>query len=589
VRDANWGTVEPRLENLRIDAIGSTYDVAFDAFCQRDEIDFRWHGHISGETNQITFRFEGEAHSDFNSNRIGFCLLHPMDAAGRRCEIVHVDGDREQSTFPIPIAPHQPWTDIRAMKHEAAPEVWGSVQFEGDAWETEDQRNWTDASFKTYCTPLRLPFPRHIKRGDRIVQTVVLKLESIHTLKETSAEQAVSIKIDPQNTGDVPQIGLGWPEAGQTLTSNQRERLRALHLSHLRFDWHAAKTQPQQLATALREAAALDLPLEMALFVEDEQSLDELAQQLRAVQQQVRVARWLIFDAQSKLTTPELVTSARKVLGGIDSVAQFAGGTDANFAELNRNRPAIPELDALTFAINPQVHTFDEASLVETNQAQAVVLQSARQFADGLPLGVSAVTLKPRFNAVATQEETANAEGLPSQVDVRQLSLFGAGWTLGSLKYMVQGGASSVTYFQTVGWRGVMESETGSPRPALFPSLPDAVFPLYFVLATVGEFAGGMVMNAVSDKPQNVESLTLRKAGRMQVLLASYVNEAQRLQLQNLPSQVRVKFLDENNVENALRQPQFFLLENGEAREVGNGSLEIELPPYALAWVEWNE
>jgi hypothetical protein len=123
----------------------------------------------------------------------------------------------------------------------------------------------------------------------------------------------------------------------------------------------------------------------------------------------------------------------------------------------------------------------------------------------------------------------------------------------------------------------------------LFPSLPDAVFPLYFVLATVGEFAGGMMVNAVSDKPQNVEAMALCKGGRTQVLLASYDNEAQRVQLQNLPARVRVKVLDENNVENAIRQPQSFLSQSGEARGVSNGMLEIELPPYALAWVEWNE
>ena len=30
---------------------------------------------------------------------------------------------------------------------------------EGDSWETEDHRNWTDASFKTYSRPLALPYP----------------------------------------------------------------------------------------------------------------------------------------------------------------------------------------------------------------------------------------------------------------------------------------------------------------------------------------------------------------------------------------------------------------------------------------------
>jgi len=40
-----------------------------------------------------------------------------------------------------------------------------TISFEGDVFETEDQRNWTDASFKTYCPPLRLPYPRPFEAG----------------------------------------------------------------------------------------------------------------------------------------------------------------------------------------------------------------------------------------------------------------------------------------------------------------------------------------------------------------------------------------------------------------------------------------
>ena len=38
----------------------------------------------------------------------------------------------------------------------------------------EDQRNWTDASFKTYCTPLARPFPVPVQAGDRVDQRVAL-------------------------------------------------------------------------------------------------------------------------------------------------------------------------------------------------------------------------------------------------------------------------------------------------------------------------------------------------------------------------------------------------------------------------------
>ena len=86
-----------------------------------------------------------------------------------------------------------------------------------------------------------------------------------------------------------------------------------------------------------------------------------------------------------------------------------------------------------------------------------------------------------------------------------------AGWTLGSIKYLSESGAPSVTYYETTGWRGVMEIENGSPLPEKFRSLPGAVFPLYPILADVGEFAGGEVLISKSSDPLKVEGITLRK------------------------------------------------------------------------------
>jgi hypothetical protein len=40
----------------------------------------------------------------------------------------------------------------------------------------EDQRNWTDASFKSYGTPLELPHPVEISEGTRVKQSVSVRL-----------------------------------------------------------------------------------------------------------------------------------------------------------------------------------------------------------------------------------------------------------------------------------------------------------------------------------------------------------------------------------------------------------------------------
>ena len=50
--------------------------------------------------------------------------------------------------------------------------------FNGETFEMEDQRNWTDASFKTYCTPLSLPYPIKIIKGTTIKQSIKIFLKN---------------------------------------------------------------------------------------------------------------------------------------------------------------------------------------------------------------------------------------------------------------------------------------------------------------------------------------------------------------------------------------------------------------------------
>jgi hypothetical protein len=70
--------------------------------------------------------------------------------------------------------------------------------------------------------------------------------------------------------------------------------------------------------------------------------------------------------------------------------------------------------------------------------------------------------LKPRFNAVATGPEPEPAPGeLPKPVDARQMSLFGAAWTLGAIARLAQSEAARLTFYETTGWRGVMETGDG--------------------------------------------------------------------------------------------------------------------------------
>ena len=70
--------------------------------------------------------------------------------------------------------------------------------------------------------------------------------------------------------------------------------------------------------------------------------------------------------------------------------------------------PPHEQADFIHWSMNPQVHAFDLTSIAETPGAVAPQLESARAFFPGKPIVVSPVTLKPRFNAVATVREEAS-------------------------------------------------------------------------------------------------------------------------------------------------------------------------------------
>jgi len=82
---------------------------------------------------------------------------------------------------------------------------------------------------------------------------------------------------------------------------------------------------------------------------------------------------------------------------------------------------------------------------------------------------------------------------------------------IGQPAILSEAGADNITCFETIGWRGVMEKEEGCSLPDRFPSLPGAVFPLYHVLADVGEFWTGQAFPVKSSIPLSIIALALSK------------------------------------------------------------------------------
>lgn len=563
VRDKVWGTVAPRVSNVVNEARADSFKLTFDVDNVEGDIDFGWRGVITGDAGgTIRFEFNGRVRKTFLKNRLGFAVLHPIkECAGKPCTVEKAGGVKQQGTFPDAIAPHQPFLDMAAISHEVAPGVTAEVRFEGDLFEMEDHRNWTDCNYKTYCTPLALPYPVEVRQGQEVKQAVTIKLIGAPAAPNIrTGSRELIIEAAQGAPVKLPALGLGYAADQPALTATELARLRVLKPAHIRVDLNlAAPGWEQTLADASRIA-----PVEAAVLAGD---LSKLASA-------PKVARWLIFSGK-------LAPEARKHLRG----APIVIGTNEYFTELNRDRPQPELLDGSCYSINPQVHAFDNQSLVENLEGQAHTVRSAQRFLAGKPVHVTPVTLRPRFNPQAKGAPEPVIPGrLPSRIDARQPTLFAAAWTLGSIKYLAESGAASVTYYQTHGWAGVMEVKGGSPMPDLFPSTPGAVFPLYHVLADVAEFAGGTVQPLNSNEPLQTCALALEHARRRRVMVANLTDQPKVVLLDAawLGPRARFTVLDEESMQNAMRQPERFRSSAASMIEAAGGRYRLALLPYSV-------
>jgi hypothetical protein len=274
--------------------------------------------------------------------------------------------------------------------------------------------------------------------------------------------------------------------------------------------------------------------------------------------------------------------AVRRAVSGLLPGVPLFGGSNQFFAELNRSRPAADAMDGIVFSLNPQVHAGDDLSIVENLAAQADVVEMTRSFSGRLPIVVSPVTFVGRSGPFPGGP--ADPGGLPGQVDARQTSLFGAGCVVGSVKYLAESGVESATFFETVGWLGLLESETGPPLPDLFPSRPRDVFPLWQVFADLAEWRGGSVVACSSSDPLDVLALAVQTRAGMHLLLANLTPRERVVDLKAIGRPSALRLLDEHAAVNAVTDPTGF-----RTAVTAPAATELALPRYAIARLDFLE
>lgn len=488
VRDRDWGTLAATIDDLKIAENSVFFAVSYTAVYSSGGANLSVRTRISG-SDKGDLRFEAVACADaeFETNRCGFTILHPINGvAGAPVEVEHCDGTREETVFPELIEPWQPFKSIRALTHSPAPYLKACCRMEGDDFEMEDQRNWSDASYKTYVRPLALPWPYCVPAGEEQPQSVTLEIRETGTGRGGGDARAATASSSPIEIRPGQPLGVVLPRIG-LLVSPQDVAGALAHLPLLKeiapqallchFDPGASHgvdvlRRYRDLQTAF--AAGYDLEYVVGCDGDLEEEFRTLASMLEDsgfVPGSLAVCPSV--DRQSTppgSTWPEcppledIYAAARKVFPRMT----LGGGMFSYFTELNRKRPPVDLLDFVTHATNPIVHAADDDSVMETLETLPHITRSARAIIGrDKPYRLGPSTIGMRQNPYGSRT-FANPQGeriCMSHDDPRQRGLFAAAWTLGYAAAIAPAGIEQWVPASFTGPRGLVDETTGALLP----------------------------------------------------------------------------------------------------------------------------
>ncbi len=441
LRDQNWGTVPLRVtdvitrttaagEEIRMTAENSVGDLRL----------MQWTITLLLVADGIEYRVEGEYLAPQLVNRTGcYVLLPPATTVGREATLRHMDGRTSMVMFPASISPHQPMRDLRGLQWASRGDQRVTLALEGETFEMEDQRNWTDDSFKLYGTPLDLPFPVTVEPGDWVEQSVRLQVEdhfyplpTLHTCAPLGVVGSSSL------------------------------------LEATRIDMLPGSAVPERMP---------DGSIHLALLLGAD-PVAELRRRLRDT------GGWSV-DYVSVATVADKMLDG-KVLGELLPVLRdaFPGagvgfGSAFYFTELNRGKAEEggkakekAGYDFVYFGNAALVHAEDRRSIVQTAAGQGATVRSARALFPGLAVWVSPLTYYPRFNPNRTDGAAVSDYAHPPFRG--QHEVFTAGWVLRCLLVLAEAGCATVEWFEDRGARGLVgENGVLSPAGVLLTRLRD--------------------------------------------------------------------------------------------------------------------
>jgi hypothetical protein len=371
-----------------------------------------------------------------------------------------IDGEVVQSSFPELIDPWQPFKNFNSIIHEAEG-YRVECELIGDTFEMEDQRQWGDASFKTYNRPLAEPWPY-----------VILSDESVH--------QSVSVNwktCELQKSPSLPAIKeCFFPEMALVLDANDAETVRNNRTDLL-------KVHPQRLLCHI-DCELGDLETQISRFAALQSTFGQFIydvelickfdvnprEELKHINNIFVLNKFcpdsiLVCPSVDRQSTPpgsvwpecppleEIYSTASEVF----SNSYLGGGMVSFFPELNRKRPPLDHIGFVSHGLCPIIHAADDVSVMQTLDTIPFIIQTARSFIKDRDYRIGPSTIAMRQNPYGSKTfaNPLNQRICMTHDDPRHKARFGAAYLLGLAARLASSGVKVWTPCAVTGPRGL--------------------------------------------------------------------------------------------------------------------------------------
>ncbi|MCZ4312980.1 hypothetical protein O4H66_06140 [Comamonadaceae bacterium G21597-S1] len=549
-RDEDWGTVPAAIRHRTTAQPAAGFALAFDLAWTLPHGRLRAQARIDGHADGVlTFKVDATADAPLSTNRCGFVVLHAAGVAGCALRVEHTDGTVEDTCFPQRISPSQVAFGIRRLTHVAPSglEVDCRVQAElphdpQGRFEMEDQRNWSDASFKTYVASLLDPWPYTLPAGRTLAQQVTVTVRRGDARPpggHAAAATDAPVQVGAPTGVRMPPIGLGVPLDAADITDRERAAVLALRPAWLQAEIEVGEdlAAQRQLQAIVRLARACGAAVQLDVVCPPHPGAQvlaaNLAQHCRAVNFVPRAVRACpavylkSYQPDAQWPQSASLESYAHAFAQAFPGSRIGGGMLTYFTELNRKRQSAEHIAFIGHSTCPLVHAADDRSVMQTLESLPHIARSVRAIWPGQGYRLGPITLGMRRNPYG-QSTVANPrhERLAMATDdPRHHGAFAAAWLAGYATAVVAEDLELLTLNHSHGVQGPMlRADLADPHAP-------ACVPAWRVQAVLHD-ASGSAVRAVRGLPADVAGLAwTTDAGTTRLLLANLGDQPLRVRL----------------------------------------------------------